>query len=79
METAQVIETVAREQGPFYVRLPRGEGPDVHPSDYRFAIGKAPVLREGDDVAIVACGLMVKVALDAAVSCWRRAESRQRW
>jgi len=66
METAQVIEAVAREQGPFYVRLPRGEGADVHPTDYRFAIGKAPVLREGADVAIVACGLMVKVSLDAA-------------
>jgi transketolase len=66
METAQVIEAVAREQGPFYVRLPRGEGADVHPADYRFAIGKAPVLREGADVAIVACGLMVKVSLDAA-------------
>jgi len=66
METAQVIEAVAREQGPFYVRLPRGEGVDVHPADYRFAIGKAPVLRDGAHVAIVACGLMVKVALDAA-------------
>jgi transketolase len=66
METAQVIEAVAREQGPFYVRLPRGEGADVHPTDYRFAIGKAPVLREGADVALVACGLMVKVSLDAA-------------
>lgn len=66
METAQVIETVAREHGPFYVRLPRGEGPDVHPADYHFVIGKAPVLREGGDIAIVACGLMVKVALDAA-------------
>jgi transketolase len=66
METAQVIEAVAREQGPFYVRLPRGEGADVHPTDYHFAIGKAPVLREGADVAIVACGLMVKVSLDAA-------------
>lgn len=66
METAQVIETAAREPGPFYVRLPRGEGPDVHPADYVFKIGKAVVLREGTDVAIVACGLMVAVALAAA-------------
>ncbi|MCU0692867.1 MAG: hypothetical protein MUF54_15825, partial [Polyangiaceae bacterium] len=66
METEQVIEAIARELGPFYVRLPRGEGADVHPEGYRFAVGKACVLREGDDVALVACGLMVKVALDAA-------------
>ena len=67
METEQVIETIAREKGPFYVRLPRGEGPDVHPADYRFAIGKAVVLREGGDVTLVGCGLMVKVCLDAAL------------
>jgi transketolase len=66
METEQVIETVAAEKGPFYVRLPRGSGPDVHPEGYRFQVGKACVLREGDDVTIVGIGLMVKVALDAA-------------
>jgi transketolase len=65
-ETEQVIDTIAREQGPCYVRLPRGEGPGVHPDDWRFAIGKATRLREGGDVAFVACGLMVSVALDAA-------------
>lgn len=66
METEQVIETVAREKGPFYVRLPRGAGPDVHPDNYRFSIGKACVLRDGGDVTLVGIGLMVKVALDAA-------------
>jgi transketolase len=65
-ETAQVIETIAREPGPFYVRLPRGEGPDVHGADYRFQIGRAPVLRPGGDVTLAACGLMVDVALRAA-------------
>ena len=66
METEQVIETVARENGPFYVRLPRGAGPDIHPDNYRFQVGKACVLREGVDVTLVGIGLMVKVALDAA-------------
>lgn len=66
METEQVIETVAAAKGPFYVRLPRGSAPDIHPADYRFQIGKACVLREGGDVALVGIGLMVKVALDAA-------------
>ncbi len=66
METEQVIETVAREEGPFYVRLPRGAGPDVHPEGYQFEVGKSVALRQGGDVTIVAIGLMVKVALDAA-------------
>jgi len=66
-ETEQVIEQVVKhEQGPFYVRLPRGASPDVHPEDYRFQIGKAPVLRDGGDVTLAACGLMVAVALEAA-------------
>jgi len=66
LETAQVIETIAREQGPFYVRLPRGSGPDIHPAEYRFQLGRAARLREGVDVTLAACGLMVDLALRAA-------------
>jgi len=65
-ETEQVIETIARLPGPFYVRLPRGDARDVHPADWRFELGVATALREGTDVALIACGLMVAVALDAA-------------
>ena len=42
--------------------------PKVHPESYTFTLGKAPVLREGDDVTIMANGVMVARALDAAVS-----------
>jgi transketolase len=65
-ETAQVIELVARTPGPFYVRLPRGEGPEVHPEGYRFELGRAVELRAGTDLTIAACGLMVAVALAGA-------------
>ncbi len=65
-ETAQVIDAIARAPGPFYVRLPRGEGAEVSPPGYRFELGRAPVLREGSDLTLVACGLMVEVALAAA-------------
>ena len=66
-ETEQVIETIARAKGPFYVRLPRGSTPDVHEDpEWRFKLGKATVLREGGDVTLVACGTMVGVALEAA-------------
>ena len=66
LETEQVIETVAKTPGPFYVRLPRGETCQVNSTDYRFELGKAPVIREGADVTLVGIGLMTKVALDAA-------------
>jgi transketolase len=65
-ETAQVIETIAREPGPFYVRLPRGEGPEVSPPGYKFELGRAVCLREGKDLTLCACGLMVATALRAA-------------
>ena len=65
-QTAQVIEAVAREPGPFYVRLPRGYGPDIHPPGYGFELGRAVRLREGTAVTLAACGLMVDVALQAA-------------
>jgi transketolase len=65
-ETAQVIEAVARREGPVYVRLPRGAGPDVNPPGYRYAVGKAPQLRDGGDLTLAACGLMVDLALRAA-------------
>jgi len=66
VETEQVIETIARLQGPFYVRLPRGKTLDVHPPGWRFELGRATVLRDGQDVTLAACGLMVGVALEAA-------------
>ena len=66
IETRQVIETVAREPGPFYVRLPRGKTADVHPPDWCFELGRATMLRDGADVTLAACGLMVAVALEAA-------------
>jgi transketolase len=38
----------------------------IHGADYQFKIGKAEVLRDGGDVAIIACGVMVEAALAAA-------------
>ncbi|RTZ68543.1 MAG: transketolase family protein [Aquificaceae bacterium] len=52
--------------GPFYIRLSREKFPIVYPEDVEFEIGKGFVLREGKDVTIVAIGLMVSHALDAA-------------
>jgi len=66
IETAQVIKTVANTEGPFYVRLARPKVPVVYAGDYRFNLGKAVTMRQGKDVAIIAIGLMVAAALEAA-------------
>ncbi len=52
--------------GPVYMRFCRFAAPVFHGEDFRFAIGKGEVLRDGTDVAILANGLLVAEALDAA-------------
>ncbi len=66
IEVSQVIRTAAATPGPFYIRLSRPKTPVIHSDDYRFLLGKADMVRQGQDVTIVANGLMVAVALDAA-------------
>ncbi len=65
-ETAQAVRTAAALEGPVFLRLSRMPVPAVHPPDYRFRVGRAVRLREGDDVTLIACGTMVSRALDAA-------------
>jgi len=65
-ETELVIEEIVKFYGPVYVRLGRAKVKPVMPENYRFQIGKAYAFRFGNDVNIIACGVMVKEALDAA-------------
>lgn len=65
-ETAQVIRSVAEMDGPCYIRLSRPATPLICPEGYRFQPGKASVFRPGGDVSILATGIMVAKALEAA-------------
>ncbi|MQX38199.1 transketolase family protein [Roseospira navarrensis] len=63
----KTVEAAARFQGPMYIRLTgTANTPVVYTEDFPFEIGKAVPLREGADVALVACGSMVHAALKAA-------------
>jgi len=64
-EAKKAVAALAEFQGPAYLRLARLATP-VFEEDYPFELGKANVLRDGSDVAIFACGLMVSEALEAA-------------
>lgn len=66
LETEKVIEKAAEYKGPVYIRTSRSKSPIVNKDDCEFEIGKGNVLRDGTDVAIIAYGVMVKPALDAA-------------
>lgn len=65
-QTFQAVEAAAAFDGPVYLRLGRLAVPQVIPEEFSFELGKAQLLREGSDMMIVATGIMVKAALDAA-------------
>jgi transketolase len=68
----RAVHAAAKHVGPVYIRSSRGAFPHVYPEDDKdgtsvpFEIGKANVVRDGSDVTIIACGMMVAVSLDAA-------------
>lgn len=66
LETIQALNAVAEFEGPVFLRVSRMGTPTVHPEDYRFQIGKAFKLREGNDLTIIANGTMVARAMEAA-------------
>lgn len=66
VETAKVVQALVGHVGPAYVRLGRSGVRVLFDADYPFAIGVAQVVRDGGDVTLVACGIMVAEALAAA-------------
>jgi transketolase len=66
VETDRVIRYMAEHGGPAYIRLPRTKGPVLFSSDYTFEPGKGHVISDGSDITIMAIGLMVDMAIDAA-------------
>ena len=66
LSVSKLTWTIAQQYGPFYMRMARSKIPIVHNESQEFEIGKGITLREGSDCTIVACGITVKMALDAA-------------
>lgn len=65
-ETEQAIRAVAAMDGPAFVRVSRMPVPEIARKAATFEIGKAELLRQGNDIAIIANGVMVHRALAAA-------------
>lgn len=66
VEAAAAVRALVRFDGPAYVRLSRAATPVVMPDGYEFEVGKGIVLRDGADLALIACGVEVPAALEAA-------------
>ncbi len=67
IEVVKAMPEVISHKGPVYVRVGRDYSPPVTQGfDYEFKLGKASVLREGDDVAVVGAGVVLWDAIQAA-------------
>ena len=67
VETKAAVKAAAEYEGPVYMRFGRLAVPVINDRpDYEFQIGKGVILREGKDITIVATGLEVAHALEAA-------------
>ncbi len=66
IETTQAVAAAIAYDGPVYLRLGRLAVPLINGEEYRFELGKGVLLRDGSDIVIFACGLMVAAAIEAA-------------
>ena len=66
VEMKSVLKAVIQYQGPVYIRVGRDPAPVLFNEDYKFVMGKAPIIRDGEDVTIIGTGFMVGQALKAA-------------
>lgn len=66
IEAKAAVKAAAEMDGPVYMRFGRLAVPVINDEDYKFEIGKGKVLKEGSDVAVIANGLCVAEAMEAA-------------
>lgn len=66
VSTRALTALAADTSGPVYLRLSRDSYPDLYPAGTAFQPGGAHVVRQGSDVTVLACGILVHEALDAA-------------
>ena len=66
LEARAAVRAAVENDGPFYVRLSRPATPVIHDNEFSFELATAETLRSGTDATIIACGIMVWVAVQAA-------------
>lgn len=65
-QVSRLIQYEKDTPGPAYIRLSRDSFPNIYDENEEFQYGKGKLVREGTDATVIACGLMVGNALDAA-------------
>ena len=64
--TDWLVKNAIDDPSPMYLRMSRGAFPDIYGENETFEEGKGKIIRDGRDATIIACGLMVGNALEAA-------------
>ena len=64
--TRWATEFAVEHKGPVYLRLSRDVYPDLYDENMEFECGKGSIVRDGKDVTVIACGLLVHKAMEAA-------------
>jgi transketolase len=65
-ELRAMMTAMMEHDGPMYLRLTRDPSPAIFPTDYRFEIGKAALLRDGGDIGLISTGVQSIRTLEAA-------------
>ena len=65
-EAMQATKAAAEKYGPVYLRFGRCNTEDIFDDNYKFEIGKGVELKSGNDITVIATGMMVSKALEAA-------------
>ncbi len=65
-ETRKIVKAAAKHDGPVYIRISRNPVENFYPEDREYIIGQPYVVREGTDIVVFACGIMVSKAMLAA-------------
>lgn len=67
VQLGQAIEQIQNYKGPMYIRFPRKNRPIVYGSEYKFKLFRADIIEEGNDITIIASGIMVYEAQEAVL------------
>lgn len=66
IEVSAMIKKMSEIEGPVYVRIARDDVENLLPEEYKFELGKSVLMKDGSDISIIACGPVLKTAIDAA-------------
>ena len=68
IELMEILEYTFNNNGPFYIRLPRGSFPKIHNVDYKFSLGNPNKLKDGDDICLIGMGYGTILAMKVVSS-----------